>query len=122
MSRTFAVARKEILDSSRDRRTLLVSLLTAVAAGPVFLVLIFNLIASQADRARELMLPAVGTASAPALASYLVRNQVTLSEAPPDYEAKVRAGELDVVLVVDAEFAKDVEEGRQGRVRLVSDR
>jgi len=122
ISRTFAVARKEILDSSRDRRTLLVSLLTAVAAGPVFLVLIFNLIASQADRARELKLPAVGIASAPALAAYLVRNQVTLSEAPPDYEAKVRAGELDVVLVVDADFAKDVDEGRQGRVRLVSDR
>ena len=31
-------------------------------------------------------------------------------------------GDIDVVLVVDADFAKDVAEGRQGRVRLVSDR
>jgi sodium transport system permease protein len=100
----------------------MVSLLTAVAAGPIFLVLIFNLIASQADRARELKLPAVGMANAPAIAAFLVRNQVTLSEAPVDYEAKVRAGDLDVVLVVDPDFAKDVAEGRQGRVRLVSDR
>lgn len=120
--RILAIARKEIVDSSRDRRTLMVSLLTAVAAGPIFLVLIFNLIASQADRARELKLPAVGMASAPALAAFLVRNQVTLSEAPADYEAKVRAGDLDVVLVVDPDFAKDVADGRQGRVRLVSDR
>src|SRR6267378_2016446 len=93
-ARTLAVARKETIDSMRDRRTLLVSLLSAAAAGPIFLVLIFNLIASQADRARELKLPAVGMQHAPALAAYLERNQVTLSDAPADYEAKVRAGEL----------------------------
>jgi sodium transport system permease protein len=120
--RVLAIARKEVLDSARDRRTLLVSLVTAVAAGPIFLVLIFNLIASQADRARELKLPAVGIANAPALQAFLVRNQVTLSEAPADYEARIRAGEIDVVLVIDPDFAKDVAEGRQGRVRLVSDR
>ena len=106
---------KEIRDTSRDRRTLLVSLLTAVAAGPIFLVLIFNLIASQADRARELKLPAVGhRRNAPALAAFLVRNQVTLSEAPADYEAKIRAGDLDVVLVVDAEL-RDGRGGGQAR-------
>ena len=122
VARITAIAAKEIRDTSRDRRTLMVTLLTAVAAGPVFLLLIFNLIASQADRARDLKLPAVGIAHAPALAAFLTRNQVTLSEAPPDYEAKLRAGELDVVLVVDPNFEKDVAAGRQGTVRLVSDR
>ncbi|MFO1325068.1 MAG: ABC transporter permease subunit [Burkholderiales bacterium] len=121
-ARTLAVARKEIVDSLRDRRTLLVSVLTAAAAGPIFLVLIFNLIANQADRARELKLPAVGIEHAPALGSFLARNQVTLSVAPADYEAKLAAGELDVVLVVDDRFAADVAAGRQGTVRLVSDR
>src|SRR3954469_17094967 len=121
-SRIVTIAAKEIRDTSRDRRTLVVALLTAVAAGPIFLILIFNLIASQADRARELKLPAVGLSNAPALMSYLVRNQVTLSDAPSDYEAKIRAGDLDVVLVVDASFATDVAAGRQGTVRLVSDR
>ena len=122
LARIFAVARKELVDSSRDRRTLVVSLLTAVAAGPVFLMLIFNLMASQADRARDLKLATVGLGNAPALEAFLVRNQVRLSEAPSDYEDKVRAGDLDVVLVVDPDFAKDVADGLQGRVRLVSDR
>jgi sodium transport system permease protein len=121
-ARTLAVAAKETIDSMRDRRTLLVSLLSAAAAGPIFLILIFNLIASQADRARELKLPAVGMQHAPALAAFLERNQVTLSDAPADYEAKVRAGELDVVLIVDEKFADDVAEGKQGTVRIVSDR
>lgn len=122
LARIAAVARKEIVDSMRDRRTLLVSLLTAAAAGPIFIVLIFNLIANQADRARELKLPAVGIEHAPALAAYLERNQVTLSVAPADYEARLRAGDLDVVLVVDDKFEADVAEGKQGTVRLVSDR
>ncbi|MEO8752122.1 MAG: ABC transporter permease [Casimicrobiaceae bacterium] len=122
LSRIFTIARKEIVDTRRDRRTLLVSLLTAAAAGPIFLILIFNLIATQADRARELKLPAAGLAHAPALVAFLERQQVTLSPAPPDYEAKIRAGDLDVVLVIDDNFAADVAEGRQGTVRLVSDR
>ena len=49
-------------------------------------------------------------------------NQVTLSPAPADYEAKLRAGDLDVVLVVDEQFGGDVAQGKQGTVRLVSDR
>jgi sodium transport system permease protein len=122
LSRILTIARKEIVDTRRDRRTLLVSLVTAAAAGPIFLILIFNLIATQADRARELKLPAVGIERAPALAGFLERQQVTLSPAPPDYEAQIRAGDLDVVLVIDASFAADVAEGKQGTVRLVSDR
>ena len=122
LSRILTIAGKEIVDTRRDRRTLLVSLLTAAAAGPIFLFLIFNLIATQADRARELKLPAAGIEHAPALAGFLERQQVTLSPAPPDYEAKIRAGDLDVVLVVDENFAADVAEGKQGTVRLVSDR
>lgn len=122
LSRVAAVFRKEVRDALRDRRTLLVSLLTAAAAGPIFLMLIFNLIARQADRARELHLPVVGAQHAPALAAFLERNQAILVPAPDDYEAKVRAGELDVVLAVDEKFAADVAAGRQGTVRLVSDR
>jgi sodium transport system permease protein len=121
-ARIRVVFRKEVIDTLRDRRTLLVSLVTAAAAGPIFLVLIFNLIASQAERARELRLPAVGIERAPALADFLARQQVVLSTAPPDYEARLRAGDLDVVLVIDDAFADDVAAGRQAKVRVVADR
>ena len=100
-SRIAAVARKELLDTLRDRRTLLVTLLPALVAGPLVLMLMFTVIAGQIDRARELKLPVVGQAHAPALVAFLTRQQVTLTAAPADYEAKVRGGELDVVMVVD---------------------
>jgi sodium transport system permease protein len=122
MARVAAVARKELTDTFRDRRTAMVTLLSAIAAGPIFLLLIFNLIASQADRARDLRLPIVGREHAPALAAFLERQQVTLTQAPGDYEAQVRAGDLDVVLVVDPKFASDVADGKPATVRLVFDR
>lgn len=122
LARILAVARKELMDTFRDRRTLLVTLLSAAVAGPIFIVLIFNMIAGQADRARELKLPAQGLEQAPALVAFLERQQVALTPAPADYEARLRAGELDVVLIVDDKFAADVAAGKAGMVRLVADR
>ena len=72
-ARILTVAGKEILDTIRDRRAMLVTLLTAIAAGPVFLVLIFNMTASQANKARELKLPVMGSENAPALIAFLER-------------------------------------------------
>lgn len=121
-TRILTVAGKEILDTIRDRRTILVTLLTAIAAGPVFLVLIFNMTANQADKARELKLPVVGRENAPALIAFLERSQVVIQQAPADYEAKIRAGDLDVALMIDPAFETDVAAGKAGTVRLVYDR
>jgi sodium transport system permease protein len=122
VARTLAILRKELLDTFRDRRTGMVTLLSAICAGPIFLLLIFNLIASQAERARDLKLPVVGAVYAPALVGYLERQQVTVTQAPADYDAQIRRGDLDVVLVVDEAFAADVAQGKPGGVRLVFDR
>jgi len=121
-ARILTVAGKEVLDTLRDRRAMLVTLLTAIAAGPVFLVLIFNMTANQADKARELKLPVVGQENAPALVAFLERSQVVIQPAPADYEAKIRAGDLDLALVIDPAFETDVASGKAGTVRLIYDR
>jgi sodium transport system permease protein len=120
--RVLAVARKETVDLFRDRRSMVVILVTAIAAGPLLLMLVMNLVASQMEKRRELTLPATGLEHAPALAAFLERQQVKLVPAPPDYEEQVRAGDLDIAMVVDAGFAKDVADGRPGTVSLVYDR
>ena len=116
------VLRKELLDTFRDRRTIFVSLLTAIAAGPLFLALILNMTASQAEKARDLKLPVAGAANAPSLIAFLKRQQVTIEPAPSDYEKQIRAGDLDVVLAIDAQFESDVAAGKPGTVHLVYDR
>ena len=120
--RVVTVARKELLDTLRDRRTLLVTLLPALIAGPLVLMLMFSVIANQIDKVRELKLAAIGQEHAPALVAFLERQQVALTPAPADYEARIRGGELDVVLVVDDKFESDVADGKAGTVRLVYDR
>ena len=122
MHRIFEVAFKELVDALRDRRTMMVTLLTAIAAGPLFLTLILNMAANQAERARELKLAVAGAQYAPALIAFLERQQITVQPAPLDYEARIRAGELDVTLVIDADFVDDVAAGRAATVKLVYDR
>ena len=122
MNRILVVAAKELVDTFRDRRTILVTLLTAIAAGPVFLSLILNMAANQAEKGRELRLPVIGAEHAPALVAFFERQQVVILPAPADYEAKIRTGELDVALVIDANFASDVAAGKAATVRLVYDR
>jgi len=121
-SRTLAILRKELLETLRDRRTGVVTLVSAILAGPILLLLIFNLIASQAERARDLALPIVGAEYAPAIVAFFERAQVRVSAAPADYEAGIRRGDLDVVLVIDERFAADIAQGKPGLVRLVFDR
>jgi sodium transport system permease protein len=121
-ARIAAVVRKEIVDASRDRRTVLVSLFSAVAGGPIFMVLLLNFMAGQIDRAHDVTLAVVAREHAPALMDFLERQQVRLTAAPADYEAQIRRGDLDVALVVDERFDADVAQGRPGTVRLVYDR
>jgi sodium transport system permease protein len=120
--RVAAVARKEIRDSFRDRRAILVMLVTAIVAGPVLLMLVMNLIAKQLDRGRELSLPVVGSEQAPALMAFLERQQISVVPAPSGFEDQIRTGDLDVVLEVDTAFAQDVAAGKRGKVRLYYDR
>jgi sodium transport system permease protein len=122
LARTLAIVRKELVDTFRDRRSGTVTLLSSILAGPILLLLIFNLMARQVDRALELTLPVKGAEHAPAVVAFLERQQVTITQATGDYENAIRRGDLDVVLVVDDAFASDVAHGKPGRVQLVYDR
>ena len=121
-ARIATIARKEIVDTFRDRRTMFVTFLTALGAGPLLMLLVLNLAANQAEKARELQLPVAGREHAPALIAFLERQQVTLTPAPPDFEERIRSGDIDVVLDIDPTFGADVARGKPGIVRLVYDR
>jgi sodium transport system permease protein len=121
-SRIATVARKELVDLLRDRRTMVVTLVTAIAAGPLVLLLMVNLLASFAETTLELKLPAAGLEHAPALAAFLARQQVTLQPLPAGYETLIRSGDLDLALEVDAGFPAAVAAGKAATVRLVYDR
>jgi sodium transport system permease protein len=114
------VFRKELKDHLRDRRSVLTAVMFPLL-GPVVFLVMFNLLASWYRQDRPLELPVVGREHAPSLMAFLERYGATLKEAPADYEALIRAGTLDAVLIVPEDYGKEFSSGRTAEVQLVVD-
>jgi len=113
---------KEIVDALRDRRTLLRLLIPAVLMGPLMLLAISGLISSLEERADKREVLVAGIENAPTLRNYLERQTYTIKIAPADYEARLRATTLlEPVMVIGKDFERELREGRQPTVELVSD-
>jgi sodium transport system permease protein len=106
----------------RDRRTLFAVFLSAVATGPLFLVLLSTLVSDMEQRAEAREVWVVGMAEAPTLRNYIERQTWVLREAPADHEAQLRSRQLgDPVLVVLPGFEAALARGEAPQVQLVSD-
>jgi len=116
------VLRKELIDALRDRRTLLVVLLSSVAVGPLVLVLLSGLVAQIEERADQRVVVATGLEHAPTLRNYLERQSVEIREAPADHEAQLKLGRFgDPVLKVEPGFEAALARGEMPAVAIVSD-
>lgn len=122
MSGAWTVFVKEWIDALRDRRTLVVVLLSSVLMGPLVLVALSGLMASFESRAEQREVVLAGADQAPTLVNYLQRQGFTVKDAPADYEAKLRRAELgDPVLVIPAGFEVALRQGDAPRLVVVSD-
>jgi sodium transport system permease protein len=128
MSALATVCRKEIVETLRERRTLL-SLLLGPLFGPILFAVLINMTVSRnltsLDEALEI--PVLGAERAPNLIAQLrARSIEPLDEHDvvdiEDAARRVATGEFDVVLVVDDSFAEDFGTDRTARVALVFDR
>ena len=117
----FVVFRKELRDSSRDRRAIL-AIVFGVLVGPAVIGFMVNQLAERQRQAEYVRIPVVGIANAPAFVGWL-RTQwgVTVVEGPQDPERAVRDGDEDVVLVIPPDFAERFSASRSAPVSLVSD-
>jgi sodium transport system permease protein len=117
----FAVFRKELTDALRDRRTLLMVLLSSVAIGPLVLVLIGALVSGLEKRAEAREIVAVGLEHAPTLRNFIERQTFTIRDAPADFEARLRDNRFgDPVIVVAPGFEAALARGEMPLVELVS--
>ena len=113
---------KEVVDALRDRRTLLRLMIPAVLTGPLLLLAISGLISSLEERAERREVMVAGIEHAPTLRNYLERQTYTVTTAPQDYEARLRASTLLVpVLVVGPQFERELLEGERPSIEFVSD-
>jgi sodium transport system permease protein len=128
VSVVLTVCRKEILETLRERRTLL-SLLLGPLFGPIlFAVMINTMVSRNLSSIDEVLeVPVLGAEHAPNLVAFLRARSiepVDKHEVDDAEEAAqlVATGAYDVVLMIDDAFAKDFGTERAARVALVFDR
>ncbi len=115
------VFRKELIDALRDRRTLLVVLLSSVAIGPIVLIALSALVAGIEQRAEERTVVVVGIEHAPTLKNFLERQTYRITAAPADYEKQLVAQQLgDPVLLIGKDFEAELARGEPPLVEIVS--
>lgn len=118
----WTVYRKEIVDALRDRRTLLVVLLSSVLMGPLVLVLLSSLVAQFETQAEKRVIMVSGIEHAPALRNFIERQTFSVIEAPTDYEVQLKTSKLgEPVLVIPPDYAASAAAGELPVVELVSD-
>lgn len=118
---------KELLDHFRDRRALLTTLFMGPLFGPIIFgfVITLSLNKSITDDTKALELPIIGADYAPNLVSFLHSENITHSSTPESRELAledVKAGELDIVLVIPAGFGEELSDGIPARIELIYDR
>ena len=101
----FIVFAKEVVDNSRDRRSLLVALIYPLL-GPVILGLLISAVVGvvAVKSTTNVTLPVIGAEHAPELAKFLEGRGVTVVPGPADPEAAVREGVVENVVVIPEGF------------------
>lgn len=123
MKTVWTVARKELIDLFRDRRTMLISLLT----GPLLVPVLFLGIGSMAEsRMRTQMestleLPVIGAEHAPNLVAFMGERNIEVLPGPDDPDRAVRAQDADVILRISPDFGEQWRQSRPARVELIHD-
>ena len=122
MSRIAVVFAKEVVDNVRDRRSVLSTLAYALI-GPGMVLLLIVVMGSlfHTTTVKPLELPVSGREHAPTLVQFLEQNNVIIRDAPADPRAAVRAGDVDVVLIIPPEYGEEFAAGTPATVQLVTD-
>lgn len=117
----FAVARKELVDGLRDRRSL-TTLLFSTVLTPALLGVLLTTSATSQRGAEDLTLPVVGAEHAPAFVTWLGQQTgVKVVPGPADPQQAVLDRKEDVVLIIEPDFMDRMRRAQTAEVKLVSE-
>ena len=118
----WTITRKEITDNFRDRRSIFNALLS-VSMNPILYIVLFGFMnrAFSEQAAQTLQLPVVGAENAPNLIAFLDQQNVDILPPPDDPEAALLARDVDVVLVIEADFGEAFAGGEPAPVQVMRD-
>lgn len=122
-STVWTVLRKELRDISRDRRTLLLSLLLTPLLYPVLILGMGKLAEKRVQTQIDVPLdiPVLGRANAPNLVQFLASQGLNAVDPPPDLTGAIRSQRVDVALRISDDYAQAWRDGRPALVEILKD-
>lgn len=119
---SLVVFRKEMVDAFRDRKTLMMILLTAVLIGPLMLIALSAIVGQQEEKSERREVWVAGLERAPELHNYLLRQGMKVNVAPEDYEAQLRDFRLgESVILIPEDYKEKQSRGESPELRVVFD-
>ncbi|MFQ6675754.1 MAG: ABC transporter permease [Fidelibacterota bacterium] len=124
MKKTAVIFRKELKDTLRDRRTLMMMVVMPLVVMPLLITVVVKIQQSQMEKAeaKTLTIAFVGRDHAPALYDrFSTDERFTVVDEPEEdtLMARTLSGELDGGVVVSPEFPEQVAQDRQGSIKIV---
>jgi sodium transport system permease protein len=114
------VAKKELTDHLRDKRTATMIFLLSIAMGPIILMGLGYFIGSIEAKAEKKEIYVSGKQHAPELVNFLQRQDMKLLDPKPDFRELIKQGNHDAVMVIPADFSEKFLTG-EAKVELVYD-
>lgn len=116
----YAIARKEVREAVRDRRSLLNGLFYGVW-GPMVMGMALIALAGHQGDIGAVTLEAEGAARAPGLVAFLAGRDVAVAEATGDLATAVRERRVPVGLIIRGDYAARFQDSRPAPVELLHD-
>ncbi len=120
MSGLFVVLKKELKDSTRDYRALMVAMLPAIF-GPVLMMFMLSQAAKTRSEADDLALAVIGQQYAPDLISFLETNDVQIEAFEGDPRTEIRERNVTVILSIPEDYSERFEAFESVPVQLLAD-
>jgi len=119
--RIIVVFLKEVIDNSRDRRSLLVALIYPLL-GPILLGLLISAVVGVVATKTEskVALAVQGAENAPSLIAFLITKGIEATPAPADPKSAVQNGALEMVLVIPEEFNASFKAEKTATITIIS--
>lgn len=123
ISLTWTVARKELIDLFRDRRTVMLGLFMGPLLFPALILGMGSLAEKRARTQLEstLELPVVGAERAPNLVAYLTTQNIEVLPAPEDPEGQIQRQEREVILRIGERYGEQWRASDPADVELLHD-
>lgn len=120
MNRIKAMFKKEIKDSMRDRRALMMAMLPALLA-PVLMTFMFHMIAKTRISSDDLTVQIIGQQNAPDLITFLKDREIEFEDYQGNPKKDIQSEKVKVVLEIPDDYAEKFAKSEPASIYLHSD-